>query len=71
VTATCASCPPAERQPLSFQGGLVEPVGGEAPGSFYAMNITLPYTGQWEIDVVAGGDAAKIMVDVRASASSG
>jgi hypothetical protein len=71
VTAACTSCPPAERQPLSFQGGLVEPVGGEAPGSFYAMNITLPYAGRWEIDVIAGGDTAKIMVDVAAGASTG
>jgi hypothetical protein len=71
VTATCQSCPqPAARQPIDFEGQRAEPGGGEAPGSYYPMNITLPSAGRWEIDVVAGSDTARIMVDAQPGQSS-
>jgi hypothetical protein len=71
VTATCQSCPqPAARQPINFEGQRAVPGSGEAPGSYYPMNITLPSAGRWEIDVVAGSDTARIMVDAQPGQSS-
>ncbi len=66
VVATCESCPQAsDRTPIEFQAKRTEPVGREAPGSYYPLNITLPSVGRWEIDVVAGNDRAKILVDAQ------
>jgi hypothetical protein len=71
VTATCQSCPqPSQRQPIDFEGQRAEPGGGEAPGSYYPMNITLPSAGRWALDVVAGSDTARIMVDAQPGQSS-
>jgi hypothetical protein len=71
VTATCQTCSqPSERQPIDFEGQRAGPGGGEAPGSYYPMNITLPSAGRWEIDVVAGSDTARIMVDAQPGQSS-
>jgi len=72
VTATCQSCAsPSERQPIEFEGQRTDPVGNEAPGSYYPMNIELPYAGQWEIVVAAGGDTARIPVNAEPGQSSG
>jgi hypothetical protein len=72
VTATCQSCAaPSERQPIEFVGQRAEPGANETPGSYYPMNIDLPYAGQWEIVVAAGGDTARISADARAGQSSG
>jgi hypothetical protein len=72
VTATCQSCPqPSERQPIAFEAQRAQPGAGEAPGSYYPMNITLPYAGSWALEVVAGSDTARILVDAQAGQSSG
>jgi hypothetical protein len=71
VTATCQSCAqPSERQPIDFEGQRAEPGGGEAPGSYYPMNITLPSAGRWALEVVAGSDTARILVDATPGQSS-
>ncbi len=41
----------------------VQPGAGEAPGSYYAINITLPTYGKWQLTVVAGGDRTIIPVE--------
>ena len=72
VTATCQSCAqPSERQPIEFVGERAEPGADEAPGSYYPMNIELPYAGQWELVVVAGSDTAQIDVSVGSGPASG
>lgn len=43
----------------------VQPGAGEAPGSFYAINITLPTYGKWQLTVVAGDD--RIIIPVEAA----
>ena len=69
VTATCQSCHLV--QPLALEAQRVEPVGGDAPGSYYPLSINLPSAGRWEIDVVAGSDNATILVDAQIGQSSG
>ncbi len=72
VTATCQNCPqPSERQPIDFEGQRAEPGSGDAPGSYYPMNITLPSAGSWALDVVAGSATARILVDALPGQSSG
>ena len=65
VVANCRSCfgnPP----PQTFQGVKVQPVGEEATGSFYPVNLLLPVDGQWELTVQATPDDVTIPVDVKA-----
>jgi hypothetical protein len=70
VEATCRSCSPAQSQTITFDGQQAQPVGGDAPGTYYPANITLPYAGEWEIRVAAGADSATILV-VVSGASAG
>lgn len=66
IVATCLSCPaPAQRQPVEFEPDRAEPVGEDAPGSYYAVNIELPFAGQWELTVVAGEDEVTIPVEAQ------
>ena len=66
VTATCTSCP-SSPTPQALSGIMVQPVGEEAPGSFYPTNLTLPVAGHWELTVHAGADQVTIPVDVQAA----
>ena len=66
IIATCESCPQASAPtPIDFQANRTEPVGSDAPGSYYPLNITLPSVGRWQIEVVAGNDRVRILVDAR------
>jgi hypothetical protein len=72
VTATCMTCSrPSDRQPLTFQGQISQPVGADLPGSYYPMNIALPNPGRWELVVNAGVATTKLLVDVHTGQSSG
>lgn len=51
-------------QPIEFRANKVLPVGGDAPGAFYPITITLPQPGRWELVVMAGADEVTIPVDV-------
>ena len=64
VTATCTSCP-SSPTPQALSGVMVQPVGEEAPGSFYPTNLLLPVEGHWELTVHAGADQVTIPVDVQ------
>ena len=72
VTARCQSCPlPSDRQPIEFAAQRTEPVGEDAPGSYYPLNLDLPSAGRWEIIIVAGSDQVGITVDAQAGQSAG
>jgi hypothetical protein len=47
----------------------VQPGGGDAPGSYYAVNITIPRTGRWLLTVTAGADQAEVHVEVAPGAA--
>ena len=64
VTANCSSCP-GSPLPMTFTGTKVTPVGADAPGSYYPVNVTLPNVGNWELTVQAGRDSVKIPLEVK------
>ena len=65
VTAACQTCSaPGQQDPIVFDPARAEPQGEDAPGSYYPLNITLPFAGRWQITVVAGADQATITVEV-------
>lgn len=52
----------------SFEANRVEPVGGEAAGSYYPVTIILPSPGAWTITVTAAAAEASIPVQVAPAA---
>lgn len=66
VTGVCSDCRDVtEPSTITLTGTKVTPVGEEAPGSFYPVNVLLPRTGHWELTVHAGADSVMIPVDVK------
>jgi hypothetical protein len=63
VVASCSGCsgaPPGQ----TFQGAKVQPIGEEAAGSFYPVNLVFPIDGHWEVTVQATPDDVTIAIDV-------
>ncbi len=66
VAAQCTSCPSSSaNRTARLSGIMVQPVGEEAPGSYYPVNLLLPEAGHWELTVQAGADEVTIPLDVR------
>ena len=66
VIAECLDCPgPAQQEPLEIEGAFSEPVGEDAPGSYYPMNLELPFEGSWKLTVLAGDDEVVIQVEAQ------
>lgn len=66
IVAACTSCAsPSQRQELEFVAERAQPLGEEAPGSYYPVNIELPFAGSWQLTVVAGEDEVTIPVTVQ------
>jgi hypothetical protein len=63
VVADCTDCP-AGPDEQTFVGQMATPGAGEAAGSYYPTNITLPYAGHWEIAVLATPDRVVIPIEV-------
>jgi hypothetical protein len=71
ITAKCLDCEsPSERQPVEFEAPFSPPVGEDAPGSYYPVNITLPFPGQWELSIVTGDTETTIPVEAASGAGS-
>ena len=60
---------PAGGEALQIDAQQVQPGAGEAPGSYYAVNLELPQVGFWQLTVVAGEDQVTISVVARPSAA--
>ena len=56
--------------PLRLEASRAEPVGEEAPGSYYPLELELPEPGRWEITVSAGDDEATFSVEVKPAGPS-
>lgn len=65
VTAVCTDCPDSDEQ--TFAGTNSQPVGEDAPGAYYPINLTFPHAGSWELTVLAGVDVVTIPVRVAAA----
>ncbi len=69
ITAECSDCDqPVPGGTLEFEADLAEPVGEEAPGSYYPFSLDLPQPGTWLLTVAAGDDTASITVEVKPAA---
>lgn len=69
ITIECSDCAePVPGGKLEFEPLLAEPVGEEAPGSYYPFSLDLPQPGTWVLTVTAGGDTASITVEVKPAA---
>jgi hypothetical protein len=70
VVASCTSCfgdPVGDQATTILTGVMVTPVGEDAPGSYYPVNVLLPTAGHWELTVQAAADSVTIPVDVKAA----
>ena len=47
-----------------FESLLSQPIGDEAPGSYYPVPLELPESGAWLLTIVAGDDEVVIPVEV-------
>lgn len=68
VHAVCTTCrSPNEAPTAELSGIMVTPVGEDAPGSYYPVDVRLPRAGHWELTVQADADSATIPIDVKPS----
>lgn len=68
VDAVCTTCrSPNETPTATLSGFNVTPVGEDAPGSYYPVDVRLPRAGHWELTVQAGADQVTIPVDAKAA----
>ncbi len=51
-----------------FESLLSQPIGDEAPGSYYPVPLELPEPGAWRLTITAGVDETIILVDVAPAA---
>jgi len=66
VTGVCTNCrTPNEPPTATLSGIMVQPVGEDAPGSYYPTNLLLPRAGHWELTVQATPDDVTIPIDVQ------
>ena len=54
---------------VEFESLLSQPIGDEAPGSYYPVPLELPEPGAWRLTIVAGDDEVVIPVEVAAAES--
>jgi len=64
VVADCTDCPAGPNE-QTFVGQMATPGAGEAAGSYYPTNLTLPDAGHWEIAVLARPDRVTIPIVVQ------
>lgn len=69
-TLPVVASPEGSDEQLGFQAKRVEPVGPEAPGTFYHFLLDLPGPGRWQMMVVAGEDEVTIPVEVPSAESA-
>ena len=54
---------------VEFESLLSQPIGDDAPGSYYPVPLELPEPGAWRLTIVAGDDEVIIPVEVAAAGS--
>ena len=54
---------PGPASALEFKALRAEPVGEEAPGSYYPLSLELPQPGTWVMTVLAGEDEVSLTVE--------
>jgi hypothetical protein len=64
VSGSCTDC---EAGDITSVGTNSPPIGQDAPGSYYPMNLTFPEAGSWELTVRAGADDVVIPLEVAAN----
>ena len=54
---------------VEFESLLSQPIGDEAPGSYYPVPLELPEPGAWRLTIVAGDDEVVIPIEVAPAES--
>ena len=54
---------------VEFEALLSQPIGDEAPGSYYPVPLELPEPGAWQLSIAAGDDQVIILVEVAPAES--